>query len=123
MTSSNHKWQDCENGVIDKMMSDQQQEQTRATRRRALGVMVVGAAGCVGTVAYFNSNNSEPASAQMACEHVHKRLQAFVDNDISDLYVRGMVSRHIFVCAACQKVYQGMIDGNDFLCDAEEKPA
>ena len=121
--TSPRKWQDCETGVIDQMLSDQENEQARITRRRAVSVIAAGSVGCVGAVAYFSSKDSGPAATQIACEDVHKNLQAFVDNDISDLYLRGMISRHLFVCEACQKAYQGLIDGSEFTCSAEEKPA
>lgn len=121
--TSPKKWQDCENGIIERMVSDQQQEQGQITRRRAAAIIAVGSVGCVGAVAFFNSKAHEPATTQIACEDVHKQLQAFVDNEINDLYVRGMISRHLFVCKACQKAYQGLIDGSEFTCSAEEKPA
>lgn len=118
------KWHDCEAGIIDQMLSDQEKTQAHITRRRALSALAVGSVGTVGAVFYANSmGDSKPAAAQMACEQVHKHLRAFVDNEIADLYVRGLVSRHLFVCQACQKAYQGMIDGKDFSCDAEQEIA
>lgn len=122
MTSSN-KWQDCETGIIDQMVSEQEKAQAQMTRRRALSVIAVGAVGTAGAVLLTSSSSTNPAATQMACEDVHKHLQTFVDNDIPDLYLRGMISRHLFVCEACQKAYQGMIDGADFSCDAEQDSA
>jgi hypothetical protein len=121
--TSQKKWQDCDTGVIDQMLSDQQKEQARITRRRAFSAIAAGSVGCVGAVVYFGSKEYEPADTQIACKDVHKDLQAFVDNDISDLYLRGIISRHLFVCEACQKAYQGMIDGSEFACGPDEKPA
>ena len=121
--TSPKKWQDCETGTIDQMLSDQEKSQAQVTRRRALGVIAVGSLGSVGAFLYANSSDKSPAATQMACSQVHKHLQSFVDNEISDLYLRGMISRHLFVCEACQKAYQGMIDGADFTCAAEQQKA
>lgn len=121
--TSPKKWQDCEAGTIDQMLSDQEKTQALITRRRTLSVLAVGSVGSVGAILYANSSSTEPAATQMACAEVHKHLRKFVDNEITDRYVRGLISRHLFVCQACQKAYQGMIDGKDFSCDAEEEIA
>lgn len=115
------KWQDCETGLIDKMLVDQEKVKGQVTRRRVLSTIAVGSVGCVGAFLFTTSKRSKPADTQMACEQVHEHLQDFVDDEITDLYLSGLVSRHLFVCEACQKAYQGMIDGNDFLC--EGRPA
>jgi len=117
------KWQDCETGFIDQMLVNQQNAKKQVTRRRALSAIAVGSVGCVGAFLFARARPSKPADTQMACEQVHEHLRAFVDNEITDLYLAGMISRHLFVCQACQKAYQGMIDGNDFLCDGEQASA
>ena len=121
--TSPEKWQDCETGIIDQMVSDQEKSQAQINRRRALSVIAVGSVGSVGAFLFANSRDSKPAATQMACEQVHENLQAFVDNEITDLYLRGMISRHLFVCEMCQKAYQGLIDGEDFSCSSEEQTA
>lgn len=121
MSSSNKSWQDCESGIIEQMVSRQQTVKSDVTRRRAFSAIAAGAVGCVGAFLYARSGRPETAPAtQIACSKVHENLQDFVDNKIADRYLRGMVSRHLFVCADCQKAYQGMIDGNDFLCGNEQ---
>ena len=117
------KWQDCENGLIDKMLVDQQKANGRVTRRRVLSTIAVGSVGCVGAFLFVRSKPSESADPQMACEQVHEHLRDFVDDKITDRYLCGMISRHLFVCESCQKAYQGMIDGNDFLCDGGQSTA
>ncbi len=124
MSSTNKSWDDCEPGVIGQMVSVQQTAKSEVSRRRALNVIAAGSVGCVAAFVYARSGRPKATPAtQIACSKVHEKLQDFVDNKIADRYLLGVISRHLFVCADCQKAYQGMIDGDDFLCGNEQQEA
>ncbi len=105
------------------MVSHHESAQAEVTRRRALSAIVIGAMGSVGTLFALTRSDrgNEAAASQISCDQVHENLQDFVDDKIADRYLRGLISRHLFVCSSCQKAYHGMIDGDDFLCGNDQE--
>lgn len=119
---SEKNWEKCECGVIERMLAD------KSSRRRWLGSMLLATLGA-GTAAVYVAERlygntfqrSAPATGPqpLACEAVHQRLQDLVDNRVRDAYLRGMISRHLFTCPACQQAYRSLINDEDFSCEGD----